>query len=358
MRELARDGQLAVPTVTTASGSRWTRCATATSSRSSGSGRGALAGLGMSAGGDPRADAAPRVDPASGAAGACCSPATPDSRARWLALWLQSLGAQVTGFSPTSDRRRRCTSWRGSGRACRASRRRARPRGGRRRGRGVRAGDRVSPRRAVARAALVRRATGDLRDERDGHGQRARRRAQNGAACASSSSSPPTSATRTASGSGAIARTSRWAGTIHIPAPRAARNWSRGAYRRSFFSDPRLGARRLRPRRKRDRRRRLGRRTGCVPDIMRARARGRAGAGSQPGLDPAVAARAQPAERLPGAGPGAVGLARARRRLELRTARGRRAPGRAGSSSRSPSVGPGSSRWDTTRVPIPTRLAT
>ena len=105
-----------------------------------------------------------------------------------------------------------------------------------------------------------------------------------------------------------------------------------GAFRRSFFSDrSEIGQHGARL---------ASARAGNVigggdwgEDRLAARphARGagrRGGARAQPQLDPPVAARAQPAERLPGARPGAVGFARARLRLELRAAGGGRAPGR------------------------------
>ena len=99
------------------------------------------------------------------------------------------------------------------------------------------------------------------------------------------------------------------------------------AYRSSFFSDPdgpRIASARA------------GNVIGggdwgadrLVPDIMRAALAGRLGAGAQPQLDQAVAARAQPAERLPDPRAGAVRVARARDGLELRPGRRGRAPGR------------------------------
>ncbi len=85
------------------------------------------------------------------------------------------------------------------------------------------------------------------------------------------------------------------------------------AFRRSFFSDAARAAPGLRARRQRDRRRRLGRGPAGAGHHARG-ARRRACARAQPELDPSLAARAQPAQRLPGAGPGAVGLRRSRRR--------------------------------------------
>ena len=91
--------------------------------------------------------------------------------------------------------------------------------------RGGAAGGRPPSGRAAPRAPLVRRSARDVRGQRHGRGQRARRRACGGAACASSSTSRRTSATRTASGSGPTARTSRWAATIPTRAPRAPPSW-------------------------------------------------------------------------------------------------------------------------------------
>ncbi len=99
------------------------------------------------------------------------------------------------------------------------------------------------------------------------------------------------------------------------------------AYRRSFFSDPdgpRLGSAQGG---QRDRRRRLGR--GSPGARRDAGGPGeRDGAGAQPQLDPSLAARGQSAQRLPGAGPGDLGVAGARLRLELRARRGRGTPRR------------------------------
>ena len=79
-----------------------------------------------------------------------------------------------------------------------------------------------------------------------------------------------------------------------------------------------------------------------IPDVMGAALDGALGDDPQPGRDPSLAARAQPAERLPRARPGAVGLARVRRALELR-ARRRRRPSRA-LDHRAPVAGSGASR--------------
>ncbi len=81
----------------------------------------------------------------------------------WLALWLQSLGARVTGFSdgvPTQPSLYELARV-GEGMDERRGRR-ARPRGGRGGGRGHRAGDRHPHGGAVARATLVPRAARDV----------------------------------------------------------------------------------------------------------------------------------------------------------------------------------------------------
>ena len=96
------------------------------------------------------------------------------------------------------------------------------------------------------------------------------------------SSSPATSATRTASRSGATARSIRWAATIPYSASKGAAEIVAAAYRRSFF--PPAAARRARreaghgPGRQRHRRRRLGqgphragRRAAAWPPASRCR---------------------------------------------------------------------------------------
>ncbi len=98
------------------------------------------------------------------------------------------------------------------------------------------------------------------------------------------------------------------------------------AFRRSFFADGRRHAAGLGAGGKRDRRRGLGRRPARAGHHAGG-AGGRRGARAQPQLDPPVAARAQPAQRVPRAGPGAVGLGRACGGMELRARRGGRPPG-------------------------------
>ena len=60
--------------------------------------------------------------------------------------------------------------------------------------------NRLPPRRAAAGARQLPRPAGHLRDQRHGHGERARRAARAGDQCAWSCSSPPTRSTRTANG--------------------------------------------------------------------------------------------------------------------------------------------------------------
>ena len=116
----------------------------------------------------------------SGAAGGCCVTGHTGFKGSWLALWLAEPGRGGRRASRgVADRARRCSSSRGVGDgvtaieadirdadAVRDARRRRAARG------------RVPPGRAAARAALLRRPGRDLRDQRDGHGQRARGRAR------------------------------------------------------------------------------------------------------------------------------------------------------------------------------------
>ena len=99
-----------------------------------------------------------------------------------------------------------------------------------------------------------------------------------------------------------------------------------GAYRRSFFARP--TARALASAR-------AGNVIGggdwgedrLVPDIMRAALAGEVVHVRNPNVDPAVAARAEPAQRLPRARPGAVGLAASSRAAGTSARRGGRAAG-------------------------------
>ncbi len=139
----------------------------------------------------------------------------------------------------------------------------------------ARARGRHPPGRAVAGAPLVSRSGRDLRDQRDGHGQRARGRARRRRRARRRQRDDATSATRTASGSGPTARTSRWAATTRTAQQGLLRSWSTAAYRDSFF------ARRTRPRLASAR---AGNVIGggdwgedrLIPDLMRGGARRRA----------------------------------------------------------------------------------
>ena len=137
----------------------------------------------------------------SGTASASSSPATPASRAAGSALWLDALGAEVTGYAlePPTDAEP-LSRLRGLGsEIVSASRRHARSRGPRaRRSRDARPEVVFH----LAAQSLVRPSYDDpvetLRDQRHGHGPRARGGAPRAPACAPWSSSPATSATRTA----------------------------------------------------------------------------------------------------------------------------------------------------------------
>ena len=188
----------------------------------------------------------------------------------------------------------------------------------------------------LAAQPLVRRSFGDprrdLRIERHGHRQRARGRARHGARARGRHRHHRQVSTRTASGSGAIARTSRWAATTRTRARRAARS----------SSPPRIALVLRAPTAPRVASARAGNVIGggdwgedrLIPDIMRAALAGEPVRDPQPRRDPPVAARAQPAQRLPACSP-----RRCASRAELADgwnfgpAERRRAAGRAGSSS-------------------------
>ena len=114
----------------------------------------------------------------SGAAGASSSPATPASRAAGWRSGCSRSGAEVTGFSDAGRPSRRSSSWpRSARRPARPARRR--PRSGRAlRDSGRGRGGRVPPGGAAAGAALLRGPARDLRRQRHGHGQPARGRAR------------------------------------------------------------------------------------------------------------------------------------------------------------------------------------
>ena len=126
------------------------------------------------------------------------------------------------------------------------------------RGRGLR--PRHPHGRAGDRADLLRGSDRHLPDQCHGHSRRSGGGPPDAVAEAASSWSPATSATRTTSGSGAIANMIRWAAKTPTVRRRAAPNWLPSAYRASFFSNPEGTAARNRPRRQCVRRRRLGRR--------------------------------------------------------------------------------------------------
>ncbi len=242
--------------------------------------------------------------PASGAA-ACCVTGHTGFKGSWLALWLQSLGARVTGLSDACPHRSVAVQLArvGEGMEDRAST--------------CATSRRLPPALAAARPevvihmaaqSLVRRSFVEPRE---------------------------TYETNVMGTVNVLERCARPAGVrvvVNVTSDKCYENreWEWGyrehepmgghdpyssskgcaelvtdAFRRSFFSDPNGHAPGLRPRGQRDRRRRLGR----GPAGARHHAGGagrRAGARAQSQLGPPVAARAQPAQRLPGAGPGAV----------------------------------------------------
>ena len=253
----------------------------------------------------------------------------------------------------TSRRSPRCTSWRASARACRASTatcattRRSPPRS-------------PTPRPEVvihmAAQSLVRRSFAEPRETYEtnvmGTVNLLDAVRVTAATCASSSTSPPTSATRTASGSGATARTSRWAATTRTRARRAAPS-----------SSPAPSAARSSP--TRDGTRLASARAGnvigggdwgedrLVPDLMRAALAGRAVRVRNPNS-------IRPWQHVLNPLSGYLVLAQAlwdspelARRLELRARRARTRGRSAGSSSASPSCGRGELRWSSTTGPHP-----
>ena len=312
-----------------ASGSRWTRCATRTCSRSCGS-RGTRAV-------EDAGDATPTRVLARQARAA--SPATPASRAAGWRSGCSALGAEVHGlragrrhepslFAAGARRRRlrraphRRRPRRRARRAARASA--AQPRG------------RLPPRRAAAgaaRATASRSTTfatnvmGTAQPARGG--ARRRRRARR------SSSSRPTRCYENREWAVAVPR-GRRARRPRSVQRQQGRRPSSSRRATATRSSPRAGRRgRDRARRQRHRRRRLGE-DRLVPDCVRAwRRRRRRCAIRRPQRDPAVAARARAARRLPAARPsgccadaGAVAealeLRPATRRGERSVARGRR----------------------------------
>ena len=175
-----------------------------------------------------------------------------------------------------------------------------------------------------------------------------------------SSTSRRTSATRTASGSGPTARTSRWAATTRTRARKGAPELVTA--RLPALVLRRAGRRRGWPRA------RAGNVIGggdwgadrLMPDVVRAPLAGEPVASATRDAIAAVAARAQPAQRLPRLAQRAVGRARASPAAwNFGPARGRRAARAAGSSSASPSCWPGGLRLGrATRASTRTRPAT
>ena len=164
---------------------------------------------------------------------------------------------------------------------------RRRPRRGR--GRGRAPVDHLPPRRAGDRAHGLRAAARDVRDQRHGHGQRARGGTGLRRGRRPSSSSPATRATRTSRRAGRSARPTRWAAATPTAPARAQPSWS---WRRTARATSPTGAAVASVR--------AGNVIGpgdwaadrIVPDIVRAVTRGRAGGGPQPRRRPPVAARA------------------------------------------------------------------
>ncbi len=203
-------------------------------------------------------------------------------------------------------------------------RRRARPATAERgRARGA-ARRRVPPRRAVDRAHRLRGPGRHLRDQRHGHGARARGRARDGAGDRRRDQRQVLRAGAATAQRAPPARRSR---------PLREQQGVRGARDRGVSGIVWRRGDRDRSRRQRDRRWRLGdashraRRGARVPRRHAARA-------AQPGLDAAVAARARPARRLPPARRAPAERRRAARRgVELRP---RRRARRAGARDRDP----------------------
>ena len=157
-------------------------------------------------------------------------------------------------------------------------------------------------------------------------------------------------------GAGRSSRPTRWAATTRTRARRAPPSWS-PAPTRAFFGAARRRPLALGARRQRHRRRRLGE-DRLLPGHLRAALAGAPVRDPQPAGRAPVAARAEPAGRLPGARPSALAdgptSAAAGTSARRRTTCSRSS----GSSSGSPSCGPTSSRWRSTRARIRTRPRT
>ena len=191
----------------------------------------------------------------------------------WLALWLQSLGAEVTGLSRRRADRAVAVRAGARGRAGTASvdgdvrdaeRSRAAFADAPARGR-------LPHGRAVARAALVRRSARDLRDERHGHGQRARGRARQVDDVRVVVNVTSDKCYENRERERGYREDEPMGGHDPYSSSKGCAELVADAFRRSLLRlDPDGAAPRLGARRQRDRRRRLGRgsprsRTSCAP---------------------------------------------------------------------------------------------
>ena len=346
-------------TGTTASGSRWTRCATATTSRSCGARHASVAGLELSAPMTERAaehrHRRPRLLARPARAGH-----RPHRLQGRLAVALAAVaGRRVTGFS--------------AGVPDRALAVRAGSRGG---GDGERRWATCATADAIATAladGAGRRSSStwphsrwcaapspsprDLRDQRDGHRQPARRRPHSASGVRAVVNVTSDKCYENREWEWGYREDEPMGGHDPYSSSKGCAELVTAAYRRSFFSDPdgpRLASARA------------GNVIGggdwgedrLVPDVMRAALAGEHGAGPQPQLDPPLAARAQPAQRLPGAGPGDLGVAGAMRAAGTSAPPRRTRDPSAGWSSASPSSGRSGFAGTSTPGHIPTRPTT
>ena len=257
-----------------------------------------------------RCSAAPTPD------AACSSPATPASRARgWRCGCRRSAPRSAAWRCRPGHRPDRTGSLLGAGdshdarvdlrdaAAVRDALARFRPR------------NRLPPGGAAAGAAQLSRAGRDLRQQRHRPRAPARSRARTAPRCASWSTRPPTRCYREPRcRAAATARTTRSAATIPTAPPRPAPNGLGQLPQQLSSAATTAAASRAAgdgARRQRHRRRRLGARTGWCPTwCARARA-GAAAAHPQSAGDPALAARAGAAVRLPAPRPASAGRRRA-----------------------------------------------
>ena len=253
LERLAADGQLWRLLSTAASGSRWTRCATRHLLEELWqSGKAPVESLVMN-----RAFWQGRRVLVTGHTG---------FKGGWLALWLQALGAKVTGFAlppPTKPTLFDVGARAPSGMDL-DHRRSARSRS-----RWLRRVARSATRRSCCTSRRSRWCGSPMRDpvetyahQRDGHGPPARSGARACRACAPWSSSPATSATRTANGSGATARTTPMGGHRPVQQQQGLRRTGDRGLPQLVLPPARHAehgvAHRHGARRQRDRRRRLG----------------------------------------------------------------------------------------------------